>query len=112
MEEKKVKKIVKEGYAQIARQGSCSCNPASSCCGSPGLAQEISKQIGYTETELNQVPKGAQFIGGAGEGGGSELDGHANGLTKKGALRYRDLPADATAPGDSAQTNAGIRSES
>lgn len=61
MSEKEIKKAVKEGYAQIAKQGSCCCGPANSCCGSTDLAQNISKSIGYTDKELETIPEGANL---------------------------------------------------
>jgi SAM-dependent methyltransferase len=61
MERKGIKEIVKEGYGKIVKQrGSC-CGPASSCCGSVDLAQDISKKIGYTEEELKAAPEGANL---------------------------------------------------
>jgi SAM-dependent methyltransferase len=61
MENEEVKKIVKEGYAKVAKQsGSCGC-PVSSCCGSTDVAQDISKKIGYTDEELRAVPEGANM---------------------------------------------------
>src|SRR4030042_6801311 len=54
MEEEKIKKIVRKGYAKAAKQaGSC-------CCGGTGPG-EISKSIGYSENELNSVPEGANL---------------------------------------------------
>ncbi len=62
MEDKKIKKVVREGYAKIAKQGgSCGCEPVSSCCGSVNLAEDVSKKIGYTEEELTSVPEGANL---------------------------------------------------
>jgi len=61
MEDKKVKEVVREGYARIAKQDSSCCVPANSCCGSTDLAQDISKKIGYTEEELKAVPEGANL---------------------------------------------------
>jgi SAM-dependent methyltransferase len=51
LEEEKARKIVREGYAKVARKGS-------TCCGS-----ESSKEIGYTEEELIAVPEGAANMG-------------------------------------------------
>lgn len=48
MEEEKVKKIVRKGYAKIAKEGS-------SCCS--GKSQEL----GYSEKELQAVPEGANL---------------------------------------------------
>jgi len=51
--EEKVKKIVRKGCAKVAKQ-SCS------CCGDTE-PNEISRQIGYSEEELNSVPEGANL---------------------------------------------------
>jgi SAM-dependent methyltransferase len=59
--EEEIKKVVREGYAKIANQDSPCCAPVSSCCGSTDLAQDISKQIGYTDEELGVVPEGANL---------------------------------------------------
>jgi len=61
MKQKVIKKIVKEGYAKIAVQGGSCCGPASSCCGSADLAQDISSKIGYTDEELKAAPEGANL---------------------------------------------------
>jgi SAM-dependent methyltransferase len=61
MEEKKIKKVVREGYARIAKEDSSCCAPANSCYGSADLAQDIGKKIGYTEEELKAVPKDANL---------------------------------------------------
>ncbi len=61
MEDKQIKKVVREGYAKIAKQDSSCCTPANSCCGSTNLAEDISKSIGYTEEELKAVPEGANL---------------------------------------------------
>ena len=61
MKDKQIKKVVKKGYAKIAKQDSSCCAPVDSCCGSPDLAQTISKSIGYTEEELKAVPEGANL---------------------------------------------------
>src|SRR4030043_727610 len=54
MEEEKIKKIVRKGYAKAAkRAGSC-------CCGGTD-PDEISKSIGYSENEMNSVPEGANL---------------------------------------------------
>jgi SAM-dependent methyltransferase len=58
-EQKKIKKIVREGYAKVAVKGSTCC-PSGSCCGS-NSAQNISKSVGYTDDEMNAVPDGANL---------------------------------------------------
>lgn len=55
-----IKKIVREGYAKVATQG-VSCCSSNSCCGSTGLAKDISKSIGYSDEEINVVPEGANL---------------------------------------------------
>jgi SAM-dependent methyltransferase len=59
-ENKEIKKIVKEGYSRIAKQGT-SCCPSGSCCGSTNSAQDISKSVGYSDAEINAVPEGANL---------------------------------------------------
>jgi ubiquinone/menaquinone biosynthesis C-methylase UbiE len=61
MEKKNIKKVVREGYARIAKQGDSCCSPVDSCCGSPDLPEDISKKIGYTEQELKSVPEGSNL---------------------------------------------------
>jgi SAM-dependent methyltransferase len=61
MEDKQIKKVVREGYAKIAKQDSSCCGPVDPCCGSTDLAQDISQSIGYTEEELKAVPEGANL---------------------------------------------------
>ncbi len=60
MKETEIKKSVRKGYAKIAKQGGTCCTPANSCCGG-GLAQRISKSIGYTDEELKAAPEGANL---------------------------------------------------
>jgi arsenite methyltransferase len=60
MKQEEIKKVVREGYAGVAKvRGSC-CNTANPCCGSTDV-QEISKKIGYTDEELETVPQGANL---------------------------------------------------
>lgn len=65
MKEEEVKKVVRKGYAKIAKQGSSCCAPASSspCCesGSTDAAYDVSRRIGYTDEELKSVPIGANL---------------------------------------------------
>ena len=60
MEEDKVRKRVREGYAKIAKEGSC-CSSSVSCCGDSTLYEEQSKKMGYTEEELKNIPKGSNL---------------------------------------------------
>lgn len=61
MKESEIKKVVREGYAKIAKTGSSCCAPASSCCGGADLTQTVSKAIGYTDEEITSVPEGANL---------------------------------------------------
>ncbi len=61
MKKEEIKKVIREGYARIAKQDSSCCVPVSSCCGSADLAQDISQSIGYTEAELKSAPEGADL---------------------------------------------------
>jgi ubiquinone/menaquinone biosynthesis C-methylase UbiE len=61
MEKKNIKKVVREGYAKIAKQSSSCCAPVKTCCGSADPAVNISKSIGYTEEELRAVPEGSNL---------------------------------------------------
>ncbi len=60
MKEQETRKVVREGYAKIAREQSSCCGSSNSCCGS-APADIISKRIGYSEEELASVPDGANL---------------------------------------------------
>jgi len=56
VEEVKVKKIVREGYAKIAKKDkSCSNAPTSCCSNSSDRSKEIARRIGYTEEEIGST---------------------------------------------------------
>ena len=61
MKEEIVKKVVREGYAQIARSGGSCCLPSAPCCGGADAAAEIGKRIGYADEDLQSVPEGANL---------------------------------------------------
>ena len=61
MRKEEIKRVVREGYAKIAKQDSFCCGPVNSCCGGTDLAEDISKSIGYTEEEFGAVPEGANL---------------------------------------------------
>ena len=61
MKQEETKRIVREGYAKVARQGSSCCGTVDSCCGTADRAEDISKKIGYSEDELKAVPDGANL---------------------------------------------------
>ncbi len=67
MDSKKADQVrhnVREAYAQVAQaatEGSC-CGEANSCCGVPaGPVGIFSTRLGYAETDLSQVPEGADM---------------------------------------------------
>jgi len=60
-EKEAIRKSVREGYAQIALQGSSCCGSGVSCCGGSDLATEIGRKIGYGDEELAAVPEGANL---------------------------------------------------
>ncbi len=61
MEKKYVRKVVREGYAKIAKQDDPCCAPTHSCCGSPDSTEDISKKLGYSVEELKSVPEGSNL---------------------------------------------------
>jgi SAM-dependent methyltransferase len=69
MKDEEIKKVVRKNYADIAKQNTSCCGPqvpvnptkASSCCGSPPTASDMSKKMGYSEEELSKLPEGANL---------------------------------------------------
>jgi ubiquinone/menaquinone biosynthesis C-methylase UbiE len=61
MEDKHIKKKVREGYAKIAKQETSCCNSIDVCCGPATSPEKISKKIGYTDEQLHSVPEGANL---------------------------------------------------
>ncbi|MEW6601076.1 MAG: arsenite methyltransferase [Nitrospirota bacterium] len=61
MKKEETIKIVREGYAKVARQGGSCCGPADTCCGSTSKARDISKFVGYSDEELSSVPEAADM---------------------------------------------------
>lgn len=54
-----LKKIIKDSYAQIAQSSGCGCT---SCgCDSGQTIQRQTKQLGYSQEEINQAPKGSNL---------------------------------------------------
>jgi SAM-dependent methyltransferase len=62
---KAVKRVVRSGYARIAKGGTVGCGPVSSCCcGGSSTAQKANaagKTIGYSDNEMASVPDGANL---------------------------------------------------
>jgi arsenite methyltransferase len=70
MEKQEITKSVRERYAGVAKQSNgCGCSgktasPQSSlCCGTPNTStnRDISKNVGYTDADMNSVPEGANL---------------------------------------------------
>lgn len=62
MKGNKIKENVKEAYSKIARNSNSGCGCSrSSCCGSSN--QDISKSIGYSGEEINNVPEANLGLG-------------------------------------------------
>jgi ubiquinone/menaquinone biosynthesis C-methylase UbiE len=55
-----IKQIVKEGYAKVAKQG-ISCCSSNSCCSSVSSSRDVSKTVGYSDEQMNEVPDGANL---------------------------------------------------
>ncbi len=56
-----VREIVRDAYADVARQGGRS-GPAASCCGTPDVnPDERSRRFGYSVDELEAAPEGANL---------------------------------------------------
>lgn len=55
MKDREIKRVVKEGYARIAKQAT-SYHASGECCGCTDLPEDISRMIGYTDEELQAAP--------------------------------------------------------
>ncbi len=62
MNEKEVKKVVREGYARVVEKSCCTSavESADVCCQGVSL-DEISKKIGYTDEDIAAVPEGSNL---------------------------------------------------
>lgn len=60
-----IKKLVRDGYAKAVTQNT-SCCSTSSCCGGTDQAKNISKAVGYSDSEMAAVPEGANLGFGCG----------------------------------------------
>ncbi len=60
-----IKKIIRDGYAKAVTENS-SCCSSNSCCGGTDQAKNISKIVGYSDSEMNAVPEGANLGFGCG----------------------------------------------
>src|SRR4030042_2104004 len=62
MDQKNIKKIVRESYGKIAKQNKSCCSMETSCgCQGNNKFDEISKSIGYAEIDIKEVPEGSNL---------------------------------------------------
>ena len=61
MKDEQIKEIVKSRYAKVALKSVPCCGTQKSCCGSSISAEDISRQVGYGDNDLNSVPEGANL---------------------------------------------------
>lgn len=61
MKKEEVKKAVRQEYAKVAESSGSCCPPEFSGCGCGGDVSEISREIGYSDAEINSVPEGANL---------------------------------------------------
>ena len=60
MESDKIKQVVKQSYAKLAKQSSgCGCK----CSCSSDASQQISKSIGYSDEEMTSIPEANMGLG-------------------------------------------------
>lgn len=60
MKQEEIKKVVREGYAKIAKKQIPCCAPLTPCCGTNKVV-DISRMVGYGDEELAAVPEGANL---------------------------------------------------
>ncbi|MBS7623347.1 arsenite methyltransferase [Candidatus Bathyarchaeota archaeon] len=60
-EDRRIKEIVKEGYARIARSNRTCCAAESTCCGSADATTDVSRLVGYSEEELTAAPEASNL---------------------------------------------------
>jgi len=60
MREEKVKKLVRNRYAKVAKTNGSCCASNLSCCSAP-TNKQVSQMIGYSEEEINAVPEGSNL---------------------------------------------------
>ncbi|UCD96702.1 MAG: arsenite methyltransferase [Candidatus Bathyarchaeota archaeon] len=61
MKESEIRKTVREGYARVAKKEDSCCRPAKSCCSNTSDPGELSKDLGYTQADLDSVPEGSNL---------------------------------------------------
>jgi ubiquinone/menaquinone biosynthesis C-methylase UbiE len=61
MEEEKVKRLVREGYARIVKKENSCCAQTDTFCCAPETSEQHSRKIGYSTSEIESVPEGANL---------------------------------------------------
>jgi arsenite methyltransferase len=61
MKEEKIRKMVRQGYAKIAKKEAPCCTTTASCSCSTPTSEETSRKIGYSKEDINSVPEGANL---------------------------------------------------
>jgi arsenite methyltransferase len=61
LKEENIKKDVRKRYAKVAKTSGSCCASKVSCCSASPTDKQVSKMVGYSETELSQVPEGANL---------------------------------------------------
>ena len=61
MKEENIKKAVRGGYAKVATGNSCCTGSIANCCGNTEMVNEISKNIGYSKEDIENVPEGSNL---------------------------------------------------
>ena len=62
MKEEKIRKMVRAGYAKVAKKEKPCCTTATAPCScSTATSEEISRKIGYSYEDVNSVPEGANL---------------------------------------------------
>jgi SAM-dependent methyltransferase len=61
MKETEIKKTVRENYGKIARESGSCCSSSAPCSGGSDTARKVGLDVGYTESDLDAVPEGANL---------------------------------------------------
>jgi len=61
MKDEEIHKVVRDRYAGKVKERPACTETTSCCCGGSTLAENISKQVGYSEEDLSAVPEGANL---------------------------------------------------
>jgi arsenite methyltransferase len=61
MEQGEIRKAVRDGYGEIAKNSGSCCLPGASCCGGGSPVEKISRGVGYSPEEMQSVPEGANL---------------------------------------------------